>query len=229
MRTVKFKNNKFRLKEKIIISLTLNVLLSTFMTYQISNKMTDKILDAADKMIKKDNNLKIKEAIAKANIPNEEGLKLIEVIKNSKEEIVEVDFNINECKKIMQSIIHYMNISTKGFNEKGYKMYIPLGYLSDSPLLLNLGPKIPINAKTTDVAMGNVKTTIKEYGINNALVEIYIEILLKVDTILPLEKREQDVTYETLVASKIITGSVPNFYNGTFTKESARINLPIDE
>ena len=229
MKSIKFKKNKFGLKEKIIFSVFCSFSLCSFMTYRITSSMTDKILDVADKLIKKENNLKLKEAFSKRNVSNNESEKLFEVIKNSNEEIVEIDFNIPECERVMKSIIDHIDKSNKSINEDGYIIFIPLGYLSDSPILINLGPMIPISTKTMDTAMGNVKTVIREYGINNALIEIYIEIAFKIDTIMPLEKREQDLTYESLIASKIVMGKIPSFYGGSFTKESSMINLPIDE
>ena len=153
---------------------------------------------------------------------------LIKVTKNSKEEIIAIDFDIKECERLMLHIVDEMNEGVNRISTDGYILFVPLGYLTNAPFLLNLGPKIPVKITTTDVVLGEVKTEIHEFGINNALVELYVNFEIETNAILPLKSGTTKQNYSALVASKIINGSVPNFYNRAIKQQTETISLPID-
>lgn len=229
MKKVKFKSKKFIFRHKVLFTIILSLAISFCITTYISNKISDKILFASSKLIEKESLVSLKSAYSKREKSGIDVDNLITVVKNSKEEIVEVDFKILECEKIMMTIINYMNADNDILNENGYRIDVPLGYVTSSPLFVNLGPKIPISVKMIDVALGSVKTKISEFGINNALVELYIDITIKLESSLPLVKNGTSVTYYSVIASKIISGKVPDFYNGVLSSESKTFNLPISE
>lgn len=154
---------------------------------------------------------------------------LISVVKNTKEEIVEVNFDIKECTLILSHISGYINDSLTEYNTLGYRLDIPTGIVSNNFLLQNLGPKIPIKVEIGDVALGNVTTTVKEFGINNALIKINLRLTLNTSILYPFEALTKSTTYDTLIASKIITGHVPDFYNGAINSKSDTITLPLNE
>lgn len=224
MRNVKFKK---KLKYKIIITIFLSVILSFIIIHRFSSLVGEAIINSTDALIKRDNALIFKKAFSQKKYIDIDAENLINLVFNSNGEIVGVDFKIIDCEKIMVAIIDDMNYGTNLISTEGYILNIPIGYITNSPLLLNLGPKIPIKIVTTDVALGSVNTSIREFGINNALIEIYINIEIETNAILPLKTGTTKDNYQILVASKIITGKVPNFYGGYFSKESSAINLPI--
>lgn len=92
---------------------------------------------------------------------------------------------------------------------------------------MNLGPKIPVKVEIGDTALGNVFTTVKDFGINNALLELYVQIDLSTMILYPFETLEETTTYKTLLSSKVISGVVPDFYNGVLNSQSETIDLPI--
>ena len=61
---------------------------------------------------------------------------------------------------------------------------------------------------------------IKNYGINNALIEITLDITVKEKVILPINTEEITVTQTLPIALKIIKGTVPNYYSGEINKSS---------
>ena len=161
------------------------------------------------------------------NLNNIDTNNLINIIKNKNDEITEVDFDINEGEKILTNVVDAMNKKTGKYMSEGYIMEVPIGYITSNPLFVNLGPKIPIKIMATDVVYGNVKTRITEYGINNAMVEVYLELNIKINVALPIVHETYSFSYNYLLASKIINGKVPDFYGGIIDKKSENINLPI--
>lgn len=221
--------SRINIKHKTFLSILLAITLSVFLTARIAQYIGNAIINTADAIIKRENAVTFKNAFTKKNELNIDADKLINIYKNSKDEIVEVDFNIKECERMMLSIVEEMNKNTNSISENGIILNIPLGYITNSPFLINLGPKIPVKLTTTDVVLGEVKTEVKELNINSALVELYINFEVETNAILPLKSGTTKQKYTALVASKMITGTIPEFYNGAFFKKSSTFNLPITE
>ncbi|WP_198319712.1 sporulation protein YunB [Bacillus velezensis] len=105
--------------------------------------------------------------------------------------------------------------------EKGAKtadeimINIPLGQVTGNSILGNLGPKIPVRFNLIGDALTDVKTKIKPYGINNALIDISIFVEIKVKVIIPFASKTSVVTNNIPVSIKAIQGEVPQFYNGS--------------
>ena len=225
MTKIRFKSSS-RHKYKLLITIVISFLFSFIIISSFSHSVGEAIINTADALIKRENTLLFKNAFNKKE-SNIDADSLITVQKNANGEIVQVDFKIANCEKIMMSIIDEMNGDTNKLSTDGYILEIPIGYITNSPLLLNLGPKIPVRIVTTDVAVGSVETAIKEFGINSALIELYISIEIETNAILPLKSGTTKAVYKFLVASKIINGKVPDFYGGYISRESNKINLPI--
>lgn len=229
MKKIKFKNSKIKSRNKVITFIILSLILTFYIASFIINSVSSNIYEYSKAKVKKENLSIIKEAFYNTNYSKLDVDKLIDVIKNSKEEILEVNFHLDECSKILMAITEYINKHVENLNFKGYRLDIPLGYKSASPLLINISPKIPIKVEISDVALGNVRTNAKSFGINNALIEVYLDIYIKTTIIYPSEIIYDNTEFSSLVSSKIISGNVPSFYNGTFTSKSDMINLPLTE
>lgn len=222
MKKVKFKKGfYFNYKFIIIFSIIISFLISLY----ISNKISNKVLNYSKTVIKNNNHEIFKKAYSKAEV-SENSNNLIKVIKNSNDEILEVSFDMKKCNDLLSKIID--NIDKDINNSKdGYILYVPIGFITDSIIYSNLGPKVPVVINMVGSALGNVRTKITEYGINSAMVEIYIDIDLKIEVNMPFNKDSEDISYSSLIASKIINGKVPNFYDGTINSKSKLINIPI--
>ena len=227
MKKASFKGKKVKNKITIIIAFTM--IITFLLVSYISSKISDAIILVSDKMVETENDLTFKEAFAKKSDSGVDTDKLIEIIRNKNDEIVEVDFKVIECEKMLLTVIGEINKEAAKLTSDGYLLNIPLGYITKSPILVNLGPKIPVKIVTTDVVLGDVQTKITEFGINSAMLELYLNFEIKYNATLPLEKQTKVLKYRALVASKVINGKVPDFYNGTFNKKSDTFNLPINE
>ena len=71
--------------------------------------------------------------------------------------------------------------------------------------------------------MTNLETKVTNYGLNNALVELFVYIKFENEIISPFKRKKIDMEYDTIIASMMIEGEVPSFYNGVIEKESGLI------
>ena len=67
-----------------------------------------------------------------------------------------------------------------------------------------------------------LKTNVKNYGINNVMIEISIQIDVEERILLPFHSKKIAVSSEIPLAIKIIEGQVPNYYS-TGLKENSPI------
>lgn len=225
MKTAHFKKHK--IKQKLIYACLFSIILCFYNTYKLTKYISKNIIYVSEKMIIAETDLAYNDIFTIDNLNNIDTNNLINIIKNKNDEITEVDFDINEGEKILTNVVDAMNKKTGRYMSEGYIMEVPIGYITSNPLFVNLGPKIPIKIMATDVVYGNVKTRITEYGINNAMVEVYLELNIKINVALPIVHETYSFSYNYLLASKIINGKVPDFYGGIIDKKSENINLPI--
>jgi len=99
--------------------------------------------------------------------------------------------------------------------KKGIVCEIPFGAFSKSSLISNIGPKIPVKFNLLGDVSTGIDTVIKEYGINNAFLEIYIEVSVNIRVHLPFISDKIVVSDSMPISMKIIQGNIPEFYGGT--------------
>lgn len=216
-------------QKRLLLIVLLSIGFVIYMSYKIMTSISYNVKDYLLERVNKENMLLLKSSFSYLKQEDVSLDNLISVVKNTKEEIVEVNFDIKECTLILSHISGYINDSLTEYNTLGYRLDIPTGIVSNNFLLQNLGPKIPIKVEIGDVALGNVTTTVKEFGINNALIKINLRLTLNTSILYPFEALTKSTTYDTLIASKIITGHVPDFYNGAINSKSDTITLPLNE
>lgn len=103
---------------------------------------------------------------------------------------------------------------------------IPLGQATGNAILANLGPKIPVHFEIIGSLQSDVVHEIKEFGVNAALVEIYIPIDVSIQIIVPFATDIAEVSTRVFVDSRVIMGDVPNFYNAGSTNDGPSISIP---
>ncbi len=136
-----------------------------------------------------------------------------------------VDFDPVILNRVISSIadVVYENIKLiseksptvlKKYNVSDNIFYIPSGVVFNSTFLNNLGPKIPINMEIISSVNPSVETKVTEYGINNSLVEVFINVNANIKMFLPLASNEFKITVIIPLAVKLIQGMVPDYYLG---------------
>ena len=126
-------------------------------------------------------------------------------------------------KKLESGEIENLNLSdTSVFNvnqkklKNGIIYEIPTGIIFNNGLLANLGPKIPIKLSLIGDIVTDINTDIKDYGINNAVIQVSVKITISEQVIFPYDSSQIKVETNVPVAMKLIQGNVPGYYfNGT--------------
>lgn len=162
---------------------------------------------------------------------SEELLDVINLSKNNDGEVISVDYNMNiaydvlsNCMEDLYSSITSLDMSSLYKSGINNVYYIPMGLIYNNVLLDNLGFRIPCKINfISDIDMG-FKTRVKDYGVNNLLIEIYLVIDIKNYIMSPSTYKEFGETYEILVASKIILGRIPMYYGGIMEKSSSIVS-----
>ena len=146
---------------------------------------------------------------------------LYTVSKNSFGEIEMIDYNSYLVNLFLRDVSK--NISDtldEQENSKKIAFYVPLGSIFQNPILNNKGPKIPVRMEIIGSVFSNMNIKIKEYGINNCLIEMYVHIEIKEKVILPVLSKTIVVKNDIPVSYKIIKGVVPSYYGKSMEKSS---------
>lgn len=166
---------------------------------------------------------------------------MIIVTKGSDDEIQMIDFNSAIVNSVLTSVTDNLLSSLKKvetdtalFDSDSHKysngiVYeVPLGIVSNNIFLSNLGPKIPVKLNMIGDIFTNINTEIKEYGINNALVKISIDVSLNEKIIIPFISKTVNVSVSVPISLKLIQGNIPIYYGNGFSKNSNILSTPIE-
>ena len=118
------------------------------------------------------------------------------------------------------SVLPYQSFDMSEEVIDGIVLAMPLGVVSDSVFLTNLGPKIPVYIHFIDSVLTQVKTKVTDYGINNVLLEVYLNVKISYEIISPVTEEEKTLQYQLLLDSKVIQGSVPNWYSSPYESKT---------
>ncbi|MBE6156408.1 MAG: hypothetical protein E7161_01545 [Firmicutes bacterium] len=168
---------------------------------------------------------------------------ILEITKNSKGEILTVNYDLEKTYKILTDVSQILEnginnlengkidvtIYDKYLNssQNGLILNIPLFLGSENIFLNNLGPNIPVLINFNEFLLTNIKTKVTNYGFNNALLEIYITVEMQKLIITPLKKNEDKFYYDILIGAMVVNGSVPEFYGGTYENSSKIFDIPM--
>lgn len=234
----------FRLSRVFLFFLALIFILGILFFMKFNKDVTPKLLNVAEVSINKLNetiltNYKVKDIYPQVDLEN-----AIVLTKNKKEEIISVDFNLEEVYKSLSIITEYLQQSVedvrvrnevlKYYNEDlsstldSIILSIPMGGFSDKIYLANLGPRIPVKISYMGYVASSVRIKLEDYGINNVLISIYIDCFITNSFITPSIEKEIKHEYNILVASKIIQGIVPTYYGGVMEAKSNILNVPLN-
>ena len=231
MRRVKLKNkNSKNTMSKILFIVFFCVIIWTIIFYNLySNKVSKDINIVVNEKIDKILYLFFNDLITEEVINKESVNNLLEITRNSKDEILTVNYDLEKTYKVLsdvskilkQGIIDLENgkIDVKlydkylGTSPNGLVLNVPLFLSSNNVFLNSLGPKIPVLISFNETLLTNVKTRVTNYGLNNALLEIYITVEMQKLIITPVNKDNNKFSYDILIGALVVNGSVPNVFD----------------
>lgn len=245
----KIKRRKLNVFHKIIIIFILLILALIIIFRYINKQISPYISEYASLEAKNVASFIINKAISKniSSILNIDDLFVVS--KNQNDEISTVDFNplvVNNVLTQITEVIHsHLKLLEEGKIEeldlpessywssyskrkKGIIFEIPSGIVFNNALLSNLGPKVPIKLLFIGDIISNIDTKVTNYGINNALIQIDLHLVVTAKVILPITINEINVELSVPLSIKIIQGNIPNYYLGGLNGSSSVLTVPVE-
>lgn len=226
---------KLRKKIKIstiIVFLVLTIFLFSFlMIKNFSKNISPRLIENVESKIKKESTDIVVNSFNKDILEQYDLKNIIILNKNSKEEIIAVDFNIENAYDIVLAVARNIKDGLDNLNKnqdnKDYIILVPMGIGANNVYLANLGPKIPVKIDFIETLSTSLYTKVKSYGINNSLIEVYMKVILKEEILIPFTSKKVNNECEILLSSQIVEGIVPSIYNGLIEQNSSLINVPL--
>ena len=227
----RFKSKKRNNNILIIIIIGLSICFYINITNKVSNKM---VMIVKEQIHYSNNNI-LMNYIEMSNIADEEEDSIIRFIKNKNDEIIAIDYDMKKSYQLLKDISikikkgindNLMNDTTyikENLND-GIIIYYPIGIGSNNIYINNIGPKVPVKINYLNSVVVGLNTKVSNYGINNVLVEMYLKISMDDSIIIPLLSDKVTNTYELLLDSKVIMGSVPTLLGTTIENNSPLVS-----
>ena len=222
---------KRKKKTNYVIIFLIIFIVTRIMLKDIGSKLAYHIENIVIKNVNKSVYNNVFSILGSDELGSEELLDVISLSKNNDGEVISVDYNMNiaydvlsNCMDDLYSSITSLDMSSLYKSGINNVYYIPMGLIYNNVLLDNLGFRIPCKINfISDIDMGFM-TKVKDYGVNNLLIEIYLVIDVKSYIMSPSTYKEFGEKYEILVASKIILGRIPMYYGGIMEKSSSIVS-----
>lgn len=151
---------------------------------------------------------------------------LYNISKNNKNEIESIDFNIPVLNEIL--IIVSKKVREKLYTEqqKNNNMIynVPMGVWSGNAFFMNTGPKVPVKIEYKGNVGLDIKSNVKPYGVDSALIEVYIRVTVTQTAIIPFQSKDIKIVSDIPVIMKVIKGTT----SGVLIDKSSSYNLPIN-
>ncbi len=248
---------KFKIQKKYTINLTRRkkvivvIILILFLIWNIfsylNNVISSIIIEYAEVEIEKLSTLVINEAINSEVTHDLDVDNLYEITTDYEGYINSIDLDPIIVNKLLSTatseVQKNLNLISKGelsemgiesnnlqyFNKnEGIIFKIPIGVIFNNTLLANYGFKVPVRLSYVGNIESNIQTKVTEYGMNNAVIEVFVRVTVNQKLILPLTSKVVTTSTDIPVAIKIINGKVPDYYLGEYGKETSSLQLPVN-
>ncbi len=231
MKRMHFKKNKKNKSVNIIILLIILLTISIVYLFKIFNqKLLPQLLNYSQietkKIVSSIINTTVIENISKNTYYDD----LFKEAKTSDNNIKSIDFNSSKVNKLLSDTtklieqnmkllesgeVDKLGLENKSINKKGIIYEIPSGVVFDNVILNNIMPKIPVKINLIGNIFCKLNTNIEDYGINNALIKVNINIEVEIKILLPFASKNVVITSDVPIIMKLVEGSVPNYYLDT--------------
>ena len=226
-----------KLKMIVFITIFLVGFFTFFLLSKFVHSLNDALIDISSSEITRLIYLFITDEL-NSSIFNEKNLADILIIeKNNQGEILYVDFDLEQAYQVLDRVsltltssfdqLEDGNVSVAYLDSKlshdlnSMVLSIPIGNSFNNLYFYNFGPKIPVRINFNGAVLTNLKTKVTDYGLNNALVELFVYLDFTVQIMSPFDIEEISLEYDAVIASMMIEGSVPNYYSGVIEKDSS--------
>ena len=220
-----------------LFTLSLYILLLAFISagiviWYFGNLLGDNLVRSAALEVNRITSIIVNNGVRKY-LSDNRNLEIVEIIR-SEDKIEVIRYNTGNVNKISMDIsnsieqdINYMisgdfkkidfslsKIADSYYDkvDNGLILGISIGNITGNSLLANVGPRIPLKIEMVSNVNVDVKNEITEYGMNNALMEVYIEISVNPVIVMPFMSKEISVVNKVPLVTEIIQGEIPDSY-----------------
>jgi len=180
------------------------------LTSLIMNNCVRKYIDKSNDLniikIERNNNKEIERIQYDTKVLNQTKTQILDMLENDLDHMSEghleaIDLNLNKL---------YNEYYEK--TSDGIIFMVSIGSSTRNPFFANIGPKIPLNLKTIGDTTADITTNITSYGMNNALIEVSIELEATTIIHMPFMSKEVTIKNKIPLTIEIIQGTIPGYY-----------------
>lgn len=230
----------------LLLTLVIFIFLSAFSFWIVNKQVEPTLMNIATLEASSVATTIIQEAVKEEIISKEEAEDLVVVDKDNAGNVNAVNFNTGTVSKVLRRVTdnitakleeiergNFHDTNPKKNNQEmeldeGIVYAIPLGQITDNAILSTLGPDIPVRFYLIGDVHTDVKKSLVEYGINNAVHQIAIFVEVKVQVVIPFATETTTISNTIPVVEYAVHGDVPQFYNngGAGTPSIELPNIP---
>lgn len=217
----------------LFLLILLTVIISMAIIKIVNKNITPTVIEYSKTEIKRMASIIINQSISEEVLKKNDIDKLFIVDKNTNDEVISVTLDsvvVNQitndisdaCERNLRLMENRDFSQLESFNISEKYFYVPSGIAFNNTFFNSIGPLIPINLKIIGNVTSGIDVETKEYGINNSVITISVEVNVELRVILPLTTDSVSITNYVPIAIKLIQGKVPNYYGGdvSLKKES---------
>lgn len=226
--------------KKLVISFFIAIFVSLFFLFFLGKRVNPILVNYFSEEVERVTSNVVDSAVNDV-LTQEISESLFSITRNDENEVEMIDYNtkkVNSLLKDINQVIYsklydleegnidefFLSSSLSGmsyqFIDSGIVCEVPLGALTGNGFVANLGPVIPIKMSFLGQVSSHLKTKVTSYGINNLLLEVYVEVEIKEKISLPKSSDVVTIKVEAPLSIKVISGVVPNYYGGIIDKNS---------
>lgn len=223
-------------KAKDLLTVSLYIIVaalacSIWFIYYFNNKLGPGLIECAENEIERLTIIVMNNCINKY-LKENDYINILKITRNSNDEIELIEYDTKAVNQITNNIadmleqdLNYMvrgefdklnlsNVSSAYYDEvnKGILFSISIGSATGNTLLANIGPKIPLNLSVAENVQASVNTKVTEYGMNNAMVEVFVNLTATTVIHMPLLSKKIKVENNIPLNMQIINGNLPSYY-----------------
>lgn len=226
-------------KKNYLVTICLYIFLfaficACFVIYYFSNLLGDNLVKSACLEVNRITSIIVNNGVRKYLSDNKD-INVVDIVRND-DRVEVIRYNTSAVNKISMDIsnsieqdINYLilgdlekidfslsKISDNYYDriDNGLILGISIGNITGNSLLANIGPRIPLKLEMVSNVNVEVKNKITEYGMNNALMEVFIEIQVNPVIVMPFLSKEISVINKVPLVTEIIQGEIPDSYFG---------------
>ena len=133
---------------------------------------------------------------------------LVEINRNSADEIVSVNYNSLHINKLRSELIKVSIEETQKIPVS--YVYIPIGNITSIDILQNKGPKLKFTVTPSSYVEAEVESVFQNTGINQINHQIFIILKVTANALIPNYSTSVYSENKVCVAETVIIGKVPN-------------------